>query len=260
MYNSFRPRFDWQGRSQGWTNEFQAAINLRRQTTLGVGLNPGYERLFEEEFGPKRTSSRQGAFFGSDSERSWSKKSAYLFATSTPTKKYSFFVFGGYTSGAFDFDFGAGPRFPRVSPAALANPFAPLESGGGELLEFNGTFKYKPTNALTVSLDYTKSRLVRHDTGRVAFDDNIFTLRSTYQFTRFIFARARIDYDTLEARMFGQFLIGWAPNPGTSFYVGYNDDLNRNGFNRFTGRLEPGFERNGRTFFVKMSYLFRRGF
>ncbi|MDX6502452.1 MAG: hypothetical protein QOG23_5716 [Blastocatellia bacterium] len=260
VYNSFRPRFDWQGRSQGWQNEFQAAINLRRQTTLGIGLNPGYERLFEEEFGPKRNSSQQGAFFGPDPERSSYKKSAYVFATSTPTKKYSFFVFGGYTSGAFDFDFGAGPRFPRVSPAALANPSAPLDPGPGNLLELNGTFKYKPTDALTLSLDYTKSKLTRNDTGRVAFDENIYTLRSTYQFTRFVFARARVDYDSLASRVFGQFLVGWAPNPGTSFYIGYNDDMNRNGFNPFTGQLEPGFERNRRTFFVKMSYLFRRGF
>jgi hypothetical protein len=58
----------------------------------------------------------------------------------------------------------------------------------------------------------------------------------------------------------GQFLFGWTPNPGTSFYVGYNDDMNRNGFNPFTGQLEPGFRRNGRTFFIKMSYLIRRTF
>ena len=260
VYNSFRPRFDWQGRSQGWTNELQAAVNLQRQTTIGVGLNPGYERLFEEEFGPKRNPSQQGAFFGLDPERSSYRKSAYFFVQTTPTKQFSFFVFSAYTSGAFDFDFGAGPRFPRVSPAALANPFAPLDPGAGNMLEFNGTFKYKPTDALTVSLDYTKVKLTRHDTGRVAFDDNIYTLRSTYQFTRFTFARARVDYDTLSSRMFGQFLVGWAPNPGTSFYLGYNDDMNRNGFNPFTGQLEPGFERNRRTFFVKMSYLFRRGF
>ena len=38
------------------------------------------------------------------------------------------------------------------------------------------------------------------------------------------------------------------------------EDLVRNGFNPFTGQLEPGFRRNGRTFFIKMSYLFRRSF
>jgi hypothetical protein len=86
------------------------------------------------------------------------------------------------------------------------------------------------------------------------------SLRGTYQFTRFWFARARADYTTLGANVRGQFLLGWAPNPGTSFYVGYNDDLNRNGRNPFSGDLEPGFRRNGRLFFVKMSYLFRRSF
>ncbi len=88
--------------------------------------------------------------------------------------------------------------------------------------------------------------------------DNIFSLRSTYQFTRFTFARARMDFATLAANVRGQFLLGWTPNPGTSLYVGYNDDINRNGYSPFTSQLEPGFRRNGRTFFIKMSYLFRR--
>lgn len=53
-------------------------------------------------------------------------------------------------------------------------------------------------------------------------------------------------------------LMGYTPNPGTALYVGYNDDLNRSGFNPFSGKLKPGFRRNGRTFFIKMSYLFRK--
>jgi hypothetical protein len=40
--------------------------------------------------------------------------------------------------------------------------------------------------------------------------------------------------------------------------VGYNDDLNHNGFWPASGLREPGLRRNERTFFVKMSYLFRR--
>jgi hypothetical protein len=85
-------------------------------------------------------------------------------------------------------------------------------------------------------------------------------MRTTYQFTRFIFARGRVDYDTLGTTVKGQFLFGWTPNPGTAFYAGYNDDLSRNGFNPFTNQLEPGFRQNGRTFFIKLSYLFRRSF
>ncbi len=160
--------------------------------------------------------------------------------------------------GAFDFDFGNGRRFPRVSPAALADPNAPLDPGTGNALRIEASLRYQPTPALNTSLDYIKSRLVRDDTGRTAFDDNIFTLRSTYQFSRFLFARARIDYSTLASSLCPQLLLGYTPNPGTALYVGYNDDLNYNGFNPVDRQLEQGFRRNGRTFFIKMSYLFQR--
>ena len=182
--------------------------------------------------------------------------------------------------GGFDFDFGAGPKFPRVSPTALGAQQArasgactvmegvplppvcraPQDPGPGDFWHFDTSITYQPTNAINAQLSYTKERLTRYDTGRLAFDENIISVRTTYQFTRFIFARGRVDYDTLASNVKGQFLMGWTPNPGTAFYVGYNDDLNRNGFSPLSGLLEPGFRRNGRTFFVKLSYLFRRSF
>jgi hypothetical protein len=117
---------------------------------------------------------------------------------------------------------------------------------------------YQVSTPLNFGLTFTKERLRRFDTGLLAFDANIVSLKSTYQFTRFIFARGRIDYDSVAANFKGQFLFGWTPNPGTAFYVGYNDDVNRNGYNPFSLQLEPGLRRNNRTFFVKMSYLIRR--
>jgi hypothetical protein len=111
-----------------------------------------------------------------------------------------------------------------------------------------------------MSLSFSQSKLRRNDTGLLAFQDNIYSFRSTYQFSRFVFARARIDYDTLSSNARGQFLFGYTPNPGTAFYVGYNDDLTYNGSSPFTGQLEPGFRRNGRTFFIKVSYLIRKSF
>ncbi len=254
IYNSFRPGFDWQGRSQNWTNETQVSFNLVRQTSIGIGASGGYERLFEEEFGPA------GTFAGGDSERSTYKKVFYAFGSTNPTKKYSLFFLGIYNAGAFDFDFGAGQKFPRVSPRALIDPGAALDPGAGTSLDLQGSFAFQPTDAFRVSLDYTKSRLSRRDTGRVAFDDNIYSVRATYQFSRFTFARARVDYDSLFANVRGQYLLGYTPNPGTAFYVGYNNDLNYNGFNPFTGQGEPGFRRNGQTFFIKATYLFRRSF
>ena len=281
--------FDWQGRIQGWITEVQYQLNFPRQTFLSVGFLGGYERVFEDEFGARRkpaqfdaagnrvAAARPGAFFGDDSERSTRFRNPFAYGGSTLSKKYSFFYFFGYRKGELDFDFGAGPRFPRVSSPAIAARrareagdcdvedaplvcFAALDPGPGDLLYTNGNFTYRPTSALNMTLSFSKNRLTRQDTDQVAFDSNIYSLRTTYQFTRFAFLRGRLDYDTLGSRTLGQFLFGWTPNPGTAFYAGYNDDLNRNGFNPFTGQSEPGFRRNGRTFFVKMSYLFRKSF
>lgn len=297
VFNNASGNFDWKFRSQFFQNESQIQFSLQKQSYVGFGLEEGYERVFESEFGPSREgfallNSRNTAlagrtapaclnfendptldpgvraelapctFFGGDNERSAFNKDVYFFAGTTPSKKYSLNIFSLYRWGQLDFDFGTGnPDFPRVSPAAIQfGQGAPLDPGAGREWRLEVGGEYKPTNALRLSLNYNKDRLTRNDTGLVAFDDNIFTLKGTYQFTRFWFARARADYTTLGSNVRAQMLLGWAPNPGTTFYVGYNDDLNRNGQNPFTGQLEPGFRRNGRLFFIKMSYLFRRSF
>lgn len=290
VYTDFSANFDWQGRSQNVNNETQIQFTFKKETFLGVGTDKGYERVFESEFGAKRQPgsncvvNNTCTFAGNDNERSSSNHAVYMFAGSSPSKKYNFNFFLNRRWGDFDFDFGAGPKFPRVSPTALAaanataahlcDPAppgqppvvlppackAPQDPGPGDFWHFDGGITFLPTQALSATLNFTKERLRRYDTGLVAFDENIVSLRSTYQFSRFLFARGRVDFDSIASNVKGQFLLGYTPNPGTALYVGYNDDLNRRGFNPFSGALEPGFRRNGRTFFIKMSYLFRKSF
>jgi cellulose/xylan binding protein with CBM9 domain/uncharacterized protein DUF5916 len=283
VYTDFDANFDWQGRSQHFNNETQLQIQLRKETYFGAGTDKGYERVFESEFGAKRQPGTNCVventctFAGNDNERSAPTTGVYFFGGSVPSKKYNFNFSVNRVWGALDFDFGAGPKYPRVSPPALAAQAArdagkcgadpqpaicrsPQDPGPGDFWHFDAGLTYQPTSAINARLSYTKERLTRYDTGLVAFDENIVSLRTTYQFTRFLFARGRLDFDSLGSNYRGQFLLGWTPNPGTAFYTGYNDDLNRNGFSPFTGQLEPGFRRNGRTFFIKMSYLFRRSF
>ena len=284
VYNAMSTNFDWQGRSQFFNDESQIQFQFRRQTYLGVGLDKGYERVFESEFGATRQAlppncalTNTCTFWGADNERSAGNTGVYMFAGSTPSKKINFNIFVNRGAGSLDFDFGAEPRYPRVSipavtqrtavAAGLCNvsPLpvvcrAPLDPGPGASFHIDGGVSYQPTSALNINLSFTKERLRRYDTHLLAFDENIISLRSTYQFSRFIFARGRIDFDSIASNIKGQFLFGYTPNPGTAFYVGYNDDLNRHGYNPFSGQLEPGFRRNGRTFFIKMSYLFRKSF
>src|SRR5947207_2523711 len=283
VYNAAGTNFDWQGRSQIFNNESQIQFNFQRQSSIGIGFDKGYERVFEEEFGAKRQPGSNCAllntctFWGNDNERSASNGGLYVFASSTVNKKINFNVFADQAYGSLAFDFAAGSRYPLLSiPAVAAREAqaagkcngttpppvcnAPLDPGPGKSFNLNGSVNFTPSSALNLTLNFTKQNLRRNDTHLLAFDENIISLRATYQFTRFVFARGRIDFDSLSSNYKGQFLFGWTPKPGTAFYVGYNDDINRNGFSPFTGQLEPGFRRNGRTFFIKMSYLFRKSF
>ena len=284
-WNQFvRYTFDWKGRTQYGLAGM--GLNGQMQGNVFWSFEAGdqLEHIYEDEFGSDRTGLKPdgthpgGAFFGSP-ERSAQQPYFSFNVEKRFNKKFYMYGFVGSIFGAFDYDFGAGNRFPRRSPAYLAYVNDPrptcssdlpegteckkvpgLDPGKGYQFDAQLGFEYKPIDPLRISLDYTKSQLTRNDNDQVAFDTNIFTLRSTYQFSRFAYVRARWDYDSLSSHTAGQILFGWNPNPGTAFYVGYNDDFNYNGFNRFTNIYEPGFQRNGRTFFIRASYLFRKSF
>ena len=261
IWNETNIRYDWKGRTQYSITNTRGQVALQRQTYIGVNFQIGYERVLEHEFGPRRSATQTGAFFGDDPGRSANFTAGQFFIETTPTKKLFLFVFMDYTSGQMEYDLGAGRGFPRVSRAALlGGQNAPYDPGPGDQLMIESTIRYQPTSAFKTQLNYNKIKLTRHDTGLVAFDDNIFSSRSTYQFTRNTFARLRLDYSTLNKRVRPQFVVGWTPSPGTALYMGYNDDLSYNGWNPYTGLREPGFNGNGRSFFIKMSYLFKKSF
>jgi hypothetical protein len=259
---------DWKGRTQQALGGMN--LNLTLQGNLFIYTESGvmYEQIYEDEFGPMRNpaTGQQGAFIGSATRRSTEPYFSVNF-NKTVNKQISVYGFVGSIINAIDYDFGSGVRFPRASAAflpyllrtAVGDP-PPLDPGSGWQFDANFGGEYKPINPLRISIDYTKSRLRRNDTHLLAFDVDLVTLKSTYQFTRFTFVRARLDYDSMQRRTAGQILFGWNPNPGTAFYVGYNDNFNYNGFSPYTQQFEPGFARNSRTLVLRASYLFRKSF
>ena len=272
VQNATNMNYDWKGRGQYFISDSNAQITLHKQTYIGGNLQFGQEWVYEHEFGPNRGPGQPGAFYGPESFRSAPFTAVQLYIESTPNKKWYLFGFVDYTSGIMEYDFGNGPVYPRASAAYVnwrhecavdattcGDP-PPLDPGPGDQLTLQSTIRFQPTQAFQTQLNFNKKRLVRHDTGLAAFDENIFSSRTTYQFTRNTFARLRIDYSTLQRRVRPQLVVGWTPNPGTAIYVGYTDDLNYNGFNPYTRIYEPGISGNGRTFFIKMSYLFKKSF
>ena len=291
IHNFTHMDYDWQGRMYTWESESLVELSMPRSSWVGVWYEPAYERLFDHEFGPTREAKpcnpfglpNPCTFYGESNERSVMKHHISGYFGSNFNKKVQFNGQVTYRFNHLDLDFGNLPKYPRASPPAVRprelaaaglctdndndgiderDPgcVAPLDPGAGNLLQINGGITFQPTNEFRTSLSLNKQRLVRHDTGLTAFDVNILTWRGTYQFTKAYFARAIIDYNTLNSRVRAQFLTGWTPSPGTSFYIGYNDDVNYNSRHPFTSEIVPGFRRNSRTFFVKMSYLIRRSF
>ncbi|HEX8396474.1 MAG TPA: sugar-binding protein [Pyrinomonadaceae bacterium] len=261
LFNESNVSYDWRGRSQLVRSNTQGMLAFQRQTYVGGGFELGYERVFEHEFGRKRTAPGTGAFYGPDPERSAHRGEIYGFIETSPIKQIFFLYVLSFQKGVLDYDFGAGTKYPRVSPAALLlGQDAPYDPGAGDLLFIESSLRYQPTAALQAQLNYNRRRLTRDDTGRIAFDDHIVSLRSTYQFTRDIFARLRLDYSNISTRLRPQLVLGWTPSPGTAIYAGYNDNINYNGFNPYTGVYKTGLSGNERTFFIKASYLFRKSF
>ena len=238
--------YDWRGRLQGFNTETNGNLILQNNLSLNWATGTGYEKIYEEEFGLKRSPTRPlGTFYGDPTRAAW-----YQFASAninhSATKRFNYGLFVGSIRNAMDYF--------SSTVNGLQNP------GPGLQVDANIYFEVKPIDPLRFSVSYNKSRLTRKDTLLRSFDSDIVTVKSTYQFTRFLFTRFRLDYDGTEKNFAGQALVGWAPNPGTAFYVGYNDNLTRSGFNPYTGSFEPGFQRNGRTFFIRASYLFRKSF
>lgn len=254
--NTTLAQWDWQGRADFVYVYPQLRFNLRRQTYVRILAFRDYERLFEEEFGARRAHGRPGAFVG-DSERSTSWEGVVLQGGSAPSEALAFSVSFSKSWDVFDYDFGAGPKFPRVSPAALADAGAPLDPGPATSHSFGGDVTWRPLDALRTSVDASRNTLVRHDTGLTAYDATLVSWHTTYQFTRFAFLRLRTDWDSSSTIMRGQYLFGWTPNPGTAVYIGYNDAATIDGFDLETGAPAPGLTRTTRTVFIKVSYLFR---
>ncbi len=292
--------YNWQGKLYMWESENLVELQLPRNSWLGAWWEPAYERLFDNEFGatreakpcdasgqdlllPKSLARTPCTFYGPDNERSTNKQHLSVYAGSNFSKKIQFNAQATNRWGHMDLDFGNGDKYPRVSPAALeyrearakavaagecnkpdpiaaCTATAPLDPGRGSLFQMSGGVTYQPTNELRMSFSLNHQNLHRYDTDRTAYIVNILTTRGTYQFTKALFARLILDYNTMNSRMRSQALFGWTPSPGTSFYAGYNDDLNYDTQHPYTGQIVPGFRRNSRTFFIKASYLIRKGF
>jgi hypothetical protein len=247
--------YDWSGRLQGFNTGSNINLTLPHTMFLFAEVGAFYEKIYEEEFGLKRTPSRPGTFSGPDFRATWQNYFS-INLNQNLNKKFNYGFFLGAIRNSFDyFNFVFVPNLLDPTKSRdFQNPSPGLQ------LDAEVFGEYKPIEPLRFNFNYRKSRLTRNDDRVRSFDSDIVSLKTTYQFSRFVFARVRIDYRADDRNYAGQALFGWNPSPGTAFYVGYNDSFQYNGFSPITGQFEPHLGRNSRTFFIRASYLFRKSF
>jgi Domain of unknown function (DUF5916)/Carbohydrate family 9 binding domain-like len=125
----------------------------------------------------------------------------------------------------------------------------------GNRFNYNLALQLVPQDNLRIRLNLIHSEL-KSKTGQRFFSVSIYRANINQQFTRNTSLRAIVNYDTFSRQATANFLMVYSPNPGTSFFVGYNDLLTF-GDNRATIQRESGAIRQQRAFFIKLSYLLR---
>jgi hypothetical protein len=142
----------------------------------------------------------------------------------------------------------------------------------------------KPTASLQIDNEYILDRVTNGLVHRSVFNNHIIRSKWNYQFTREFSLRfiaqfngllANPQYSSLQTvkNMNVDLLFTYLLHPGTAVYVGYNSNLenvNPALCDRLpsSGQCDPagpgllrtpnGYINDGRLFFVKISYLFRR--
>ena len=234
------------------------SLGLKGNAQLGGGFSLFREKIYEDEFGPSRNAMQAGEFFGA-SERVTQQISTFSYFSKQFNKRVSVNSSFNLSFNEFDFDFGAGIDYPRVSPAAIAfGQDAPLDPGPARSLSFDVGADLKPTDKFNLDLNYSRSSLKRNETNLYAYESNNFSFGSSYQFSQYVNVKARVYYDTLSDRIFGQYTFAWTPSVGKALYIGYNDNSTYRGYE--FGQRQPGLLQLNRTFFIKMSYLLRKSF
>ena len=117
-------------------------------------------------------------------------------------------------------------------------------------------FTLQPNSKLSLTLSWHHSHL-RRETEKI-YDVDIIYSRTTYQFNKYFFARAIIQYDSYEKNLLTDILASFTFIPGTVIHLGYGGLYEKQGWHKEGWIPGQGSFRNmKRSFFFKASYLWR---
>jgi hypothetical protein len=115
---------------------------------------------------------------------------------------------------------------------------------------------FQPSDKFTLDLNLTHSDLSRN--GEELYDVNILYSKATYQFSKYFFLRALIQYNSFQERILTDFLASFTLIPGTVLHIGYGGIYeNRRWLDDQWLPLQGDMYNIKRSFFAKVSYLWR---
>ena len=146
-------------------------------------------------------------------------------------------------------------------PSIFYDETAPFQ---GRSRNFGVDMTVQPNRHLSQSLEFSRSRFWRPETGAQVYAVNIVNSRTTYQFDKHFLVRMLAQYDSSQDRVLTDFLGSYEFVPGTVFHAGYGS-LYEKGFGRVEpvpGAADPIDARDrflmiNRGLFLKASYLRR---
>lgn len=132
----------------------------------------------------------------------------------------------------------------------------------GKRLRLTLNARVQPSEQLTQDVGYTKERLTRSSDETRIYDLDIFFSRTTFQFNKYLFFRALIQYDNFSKMILTDLLGSFTLIPGTVIHVGYGSLHQKQYWNNIDNEwdLNTGmgkYFQKTRSFFFKASYLYR---
>ncbi|TKJ31940.1 hypothetical protein CEE39_06630 [bacterium (candidate division B38) B3_B38] len=112
----------------------------------------------------------------------------------------------------------------------------------------SASLSLRPNSRLKQELWLTKSTFYRERGGELVYDMDIIRTKTTYQFSKRLFLRAILEYNTYWKRFQPDLLLSYIYSPGTVFFLGYSGLFDNQGEELMQSK---------RSFFIKVSYLWR---
>ena len=128
----------------------------------------------------------------------------------------------------------------------------------GDSKSCGGGFTLQPNDKFRQSVNYDYSDLHNPADGSLTYSDHVVNSRSTYQFNKYFFLRASLQYDSWRDTLLQDYLASFTLIPGTVVHFGYGSfserqEIREGQWVKGSGDLRPIRE----SLFFKTSYLHR---